>query len=48
MVKSVVEKIKCQRINRYFFINPEGRNKNFYNFANGRVARQNRLIIIKI
>ena len=33
MVKSVVEKIKCQRIDRYFFRDPEGRIKKYLQYC---------------
>ena len=47
MVKLVTEKIKCQKINKYFLEILRDELKNIYNFVEERDVKQKVLIIIK-
>ena len=46
-MKSVVEKVKYQKIDKYYFRNPKRRIKNIYNFAEERTVKLNLLIVLK-
>ena len=47
-MKSVIQKVQCVKIDKYYFRNSKGRFTNIRNFAEERTVKQNLLTIMKI
>ena len=45
---SVAEKIKCQKIDKYFYRSPEGTILEYSHYCIEKIVKQNHLIITKI
>ena len=45
---NVSEKIKCQKINKYFYRSPEGTILKYLHYCIKKIVEQNLLIIMKI
>ena len=47
-MKSVIQKVQCVKIDKYYFRNIKGRILKYSDFVDERIVKQNLLIIIKI